>query len=134
MEQGRWSAVEVGSPQGATVSPLLANIYLHYVLGLWVHQWLIVSDLGNRGLSLDQLLRPADQSSFLVLLALRRRREGRGCDGRAARKARISTGGLESKIEANLRTRGVKLASLRALRERKGRSHCRCDEQHGKNS
>jgi group II intron reverse transcriptase/maturase len=39
MEQGRWSASEVGSPQGATVSPLLANIYLHYVLDLWVHQW-----------------------------------------------------------------------------------------------
>lgn len=39
MEQGRWSAVEVGSPQGATVSPLLANIYLHYVYDLWAHQW-----------------------------------------------------------------------------------------------
>jgi retron-type reverse transcriptase len=39
MENGRWSASEVGSPQGATVSPLLANIYLHYVLDLWVHQW-----------------------------------------------------------------------------------------------
>jgi retron-type reverse transcriptase len=36
MEQGRWSAVEVGSPQGATVSPLLANIYLHYVYDLWL--------------------------------------------------------------------------------------------------
>jgi len=39
MEDGRWTASEVGSPQGATVSPLLANIYLHYVLDLWVHQW-----------------------------------------------------------------------------------------------
>lgn len=39
MEQGRWTTSEVGSPQGATVSPLLANIYLHYVLDLWVHQW-----------------------------------------------------------------------------------------------
>lgn len=39
MEEGRWSASEVGSPQGATVSPLLANLYLHYVLDLWVHQW-----------------------------------------------------------------------------------------------
>jgi RNA-directed DNA polymerase len=39
MEQGRWTASEVGSPQGATVSPLLANIYLHYVLDLWAHQW-----------------------------------------------------------------------------------------------
>ena len=30
---------EVGSPQGATISPLLANIYLHYVLDLWVQRW-----------------------------------------------------------------------------------------------
>lgn len=39
MEQGRWTAVKVGSPQGATVSPLLANIYLHYVFDLWAQQW-----------------------------------------------------------------------------------------------
>jgi hypothetical protein len=28
-----------GTPQGAGVSPLLANVFLHYVLDLWVHQW-----------------------------------------------------------------------------------------------
>ncbi len=39
MEDGKWTQSEVGSPQGATVSPLLANIYLHYVLDLWVQQW-----------------------------------------------------------------------------------------------
>src|SRR5213592_4218037 len=39
LEEGRWTASTVGAPQGATVSPLLANIYLHYVLDLWVHQW-----------------------------------------------------------------------------------------------
>ena len=31
IEDGAWSASERGSPQGATVSPLLANVYLHYV-------------------------------------------------------------------------------------------------------
>ena len=39
MEKGRWTESEEGTPQGATVSPLLANIYLHYVLDLWVQQW-----------------------------------------------------------------------------------------------
>jgi hypothetical protein len=39
MEQGRWTESEEGTPQGATVSPLLANIYLHYTLDLWVQQW-----------------------------------------------------------------------------------------------
>lgn len=38
-EEGRWSKTEVGTPQGAVVSPLLANIYLHYVFDLWVQQW-----------------------------------------------------------------------------------------------
>ena len=36
VEDGQWTACEEGSPQGASVSPLLANIYLHYVLDLWV--------------------------------------------------------------------------------------------------
>jgi RNA-directed DNA polymerase len=39
MEAGQWTASEKGSPQGATVSPLLANLYLHYVFDLWVQQW-----------------------------------------------------------------------------------------------
>jgi RNA-directed DNA polymerase len=30
IENGTWSQTGVGSPQGASVSPLLANIYLHY--------------------------------------------------------------------------------------------------------
>ena len=38
-EEGQWSKTEVGTPQGAVVSPLLANIYLHYVLDLWAHWW-----------------------------------------------------------------------------------------------
>jgi len=34
-EEGRWQEVERGTPQGGSASPLLANIYLHYVVDLW---------------------------------------------------------------------------------------------------
>ena len=38
-EDGQWSETKVGTPQGAVISPLLANIYLHYVLDRWVVEW-----------------------------------------------------------------------------------------------
>ena len=38
-EDGQWSRIDVGVPQGAVASPLLANVYLHYVFDLWVQQW-----------------------------------------------------------------------------------------------
>jgi group II intron reverse transcriptase/maturase len=38
-EDGVWSETKVGTPQGAVASPLLANIYLHYVFALWVEAW-----------------------------------------------------------------------------------------------
>jgi group II intron reverse transcriptase/maturase len=39
MEQGRWAEAKEGTPQGAVISPILANLYLHYVLDVWVDQW-----------------------------------------------------------------------------------------------
>jgi group II intron reverse transcriptase/maturase len=39
LEQGRLMEQEEGVPQGGSVSPLPANVYLHYVLDLWAHQW-----------------------------------------------------------------------------------------------
>ncbi|MFN5152093.1 MAG: reverse transcriptase domain-containing protein, partial [Burkholderiales bacterium] len=39
IEDGRRIASERGCPQGAVISPVLANIYLHYVYDLWVRQW-----------------------------------------------------------------------------------------------
>lgn len=38
-DEGTWSASTMGSPQGSVLSPLLANIYLFYVLDLWINKW-----------------------------------------------------------------------------------------------
>ena len=39
IEDETWTECDQGSPQGASVSPLLANVYLHYVLDLWADWW-----------------------------------------------------------------------------------------------
>ncbi len=38
-EDGEWSKSTVGTPQGAVISPLIANVFLHYALDLWVENW-----------------------------------------------------------------------------------------------
>jgi group II intron reverse transcriptase/maturase len=39
IEDGEWSEITAGSPQGSVISPLLSNVYLHYVFDLWVEWW-----------------------------------------------------------------------------------------------
>jgi hypothetical protein len=38
-KEGRIERSTRGAPQGSVVSPILANVYLHYALDLWVHRW-----------------------------------------------------------------------------------------------
>jgi RNA-directed DNA polymerase len=39
IEDGEWSETEQGTAQGASISPLLASVYLHYAFALWADQW-----------------------------------------------------------------------------------------------
>lgn len=39
MEDGRWFETKEGTPQGSVISPILGNLYLHYVLDVWAQAW-----------------------------------------------------------------------------------------------
>jgi group II intron reverse transcriptase/maturase len=47
MEDGVVNPTEAGSPQGAVISPILANVYLHYAYDLWANRWRHREALGN---------------------------------------------------------------------------------------
>src|SRR6266702_4795005 len=47
LEDGEWSVSETGTPQGAVASPLLTNVYLHYLFDLWAKRWRRKEATGN---------------------------------------------------------------------------------------
>lgn len=68
MEDGRWYRPEAGSPQGGVISPLLANIYLHYVVDEWFE-----CEVRPRLIGRSSLLRYADD----VVLVFANERDAR---------------------------------------------------------
>jgi group II intron reverse transcriptase/maturase len=83
-EDGEWSRTEVGTPQGAVISPLLANIYLHYVFDLWVQQWRTQTAAGDM-----IVVRYADD----IVMGFERREDAECC--LAAWRTRLAQFGLE---------------------------------------
>jgi RNA-directed DNA polymerase len=47
MEEGKWYCSEEGTPAGGVISPLLANVYLHYVFDLWMQRWRASRERGD---------------------------------------------------------------------------------------
>jgi RNA-directed DNA polymerase len=84
LENGTYADTVEGTPQGAGISPLLANIFLHYALDLWVRQWCRQHATGRM-----RLVRYGDD----FLLTLERREDGERM--LAALRERLAKFGLQ---------------------------------------
>lgn len=54
LEDGTWTRSEAGTPQGGSISPMAANLYLHYVFDVWAERWRRTAargDIGHRAVS-----------------------------------------------------------------------------------
>ncbi len=89
-EEGQWKETEVGTPQGSGISPLLANVYLHYALDLWVEAW----RKGARGDVI--IVRYADDAVLGF--------ENRGGVRKPGRSGRLAQGTARATAEGRLRT------------------------------
>ncbi|MDO9110374.1 MAG: group II intron reverse transcriptase/maturase [Desulfatirhabdiaceae bacterium] len=102
MEDGLFKATEEGTPQGGNISPILANIYLHYALDLWFTRRFIKSCEGRA-----RLIRYADD--FVVCFQRRSDAE----QFRAELDGRLGKFGLEVAAE---KTKILEFGPLAALR------------------
>jgi len=83
-EDGEWSPSTVGTPQGAVISPLYSNVFLHYVLDLWMAAWRKRHAVGE-----VIIVRYADD----FVIGFREETDARRC--LAALRARFARFGLE---------------------------------------
>ncbi|WP_370327988.1 reverse transcriptase/maturase family protein [Euzebya sp.] len=84
IEDGNWSDEGKGTPQGASLSPLLANVYLHHVFDLWAKAW------RNQHANGDMIIvRYADD----VVVGFQRERDARRFQGEL--RQRLAKFGLE---------------------------------------
>jgi RNA-directed DNA polymerase len=115
-EDGAWRASERGTPQGGVISPLLANIYLHYCLDLWYERRFRKTCEGG-----SRLIRYADD--FVVCFAV----EGDALRFRKELEERLGQFGLEvapektqvlafgAKAQREAKARGEKLKTFNFL-------------------